>query len=86
MFSPLVSSMGYCAASEVKLETSFLLEIQKWIDNFTPFERTTSKTGLQLMGHLWNTFFEDTISFVGYDCEINTHALALECSSAKQSL
>ena len=38
--------IGYCAVSEVKVETLFLLEIQQWSDNFPPSERTTSITAL----------------------------------------
>ena len=49
MFSSLTSSMvkkylpiGYCAVSEVKVETLVLLKIQQSSDNVPPFERTTS--------------------------------------------
>ena len=59
MFSPFVSRVvkkylqkGYCAVSEVKLDILFLLEITKWSDNFSHFERTTSRTALRLMGHV----------------------------------
>ena len=41
--------IGYCPVSEVKVETLFLLEIQKWSDNFPP-EITTSRTALLLDG------------------------------------
>ena len=39
--------IGYCAVSEVKMETLFLLEIQQWSDNFPPSERSTSRTGFK---------------------------------------
>ena len=39
--------IGYCAVSEVKVETLlFMVEIQQWRDSFTHSERTTPRTAL----------------------------------------
>ena len=67
--SPLVSSMvkkclqKRCyAASEVKRETSLLLfRIQKWSDDFHPFERTTSRN-VVTYGTLIDHIFDDMCS------------------------